>query len=31
MTEIKIKQLVLENFKCHKILKLDFMGGIFIV
>ena len=27
MTEIKIKQLVLENFKCHKILKLDFMGG----
>ncbi len=27
MTEIKIKQLVLENFKCHKLLKLDFMGG----
>ena len=27
MTEIKIKQLVLENFKCHKILKLDFDGG----
>ena len=27
MTEIKIKRLVLENFKCHKILKLDFMGG----
>lgn len=27
MTEIKIKQLVLENFKCHKALKLDFMGG----
>ena len=26
MTEIKIKQLVLENFKCHKLLKLDFMG-----
>ena len=27
MTEIKIKRLVLENFKCHKSLKLDFMGG----
>ena len=27
MTEIKIKRLVLENFKCHKTLKLDFMGG----
>ena len=27
MTEIKIKRLVLENFKCHKALKLDFMGG----
>lgn len=27
MTEIKIKRLVLENFKSHKILKLDFMGG----
>ena len=27
MTEIKIKRLVLENFKCHKNLKLDFNGG----
>ena len=27
MTEIKIKRLVLENFKCHKSLKLDFEGG----
>ena len=27
MIEIKIKQLVLENFKCHKNLKLDFDGG----
>lgn len=27
MTEIKIKRLVLENFKCHKALKLDFEGG----
>ena len=27
MTEIKIKRLVLENFKCHKSLKLEFMGG----
>ena len=27
MTEIKIKRLELENFKCHKALKLDFMGG----
>ena len=27
MTEIKIKRLVLENFKCHKSLKLDFDGG----
>ena len=27
MTEIKIKRLVLENFKCHKVLKLDFEGG----
>ena len=27
MTEIKIKQLVLENFKCHKNLKLDFECG----
>ena len=27
MTEIKIKRLVLENFKCHKNLKLDFEGG----
>ena len=26
MTEIKIKRLELENFKCHKALKLDFMG-----
>ena len=26
MTEIKIKQLALENFKCHKILKLEFNG-----
>ena len=27
MTEIKIKRLSLENFKCHKSLKLDFDGG----
>ena len=27
MTEIKIKRLVLENFKCHKYLCLDLMGG----
>lgn len=27
MTEIKIKKLVLENFKCHKSLNLDFAGG----
>ena len=27
MTEIKIKRLELENFKCHKALQLDFMGG----
>ena len=27
MTEIKIKRLILENFKCHKSLKLDFEGG----
>ena len=27
MTEIKIKRLGLENFKCHKSLKLDFAGG----
>ena len=27
MTEIRIKRLSLENFKCHKSLKLDFMGG----
>ena len=27
MTEIKIKRLALENFKCHKYLSLDFMGG----
>ena len=27
MTEIKIKRLILENFKCHKSLKLDFDGG----
>ena len=27
MTEIKIKKLSLENFKCHKNLALDFMGG----
>ena len=27
MTEIKIKRLGLENFKCHKSLKLDFEGG----
>ena len=27
MTEIKIKRLALENFKCHENLKLDFDGG----
>lgn len=27
MTEIKIKRLVLENFKCHQSLRLDFDGG----
>ena len=27
MTEIKIKRLVRENFKCHKYLCLDLMGG----
>ena len=27
MTVIKIKRLALENFKCHKYLSLDFMGG----
>lgn len=27
MTEIKIKRLLLENFKCHKSLRLDFDGG----
>ena len=27
MTEIKINRLVLENFKCHKSLRLDFEGG----
>ena len=27
MTEIKIKRLVLENFKCHKSLRLDFECG----
>ena len=27
MTEIKIKRLYLENFKCHKALTLNFMGG----
>lgn len=27
MTEIKIKRLSLENFKCHEHLTLDFMGG----
>ena len=27
MTEIKIKRLVLENFKCHKSLRLDFDGA----
>ena len=27
MTEIKIKQLRLENFKCHKALTLNFNGG----
>ena len=27
MTEIKIKRLSLENFKCHNRLVLDFMGG----
>lgn len=27
MTNIRIKRLALENFKCHKNLTLDFMGG----
>ena len=27
MTEIKIKRLVLENFKCHRYLSLDLNGG----
>ena len=27
MTSIRIKRLSLENFKCHKNLTLDFMGG----
>ena len=27
MTSIRIKRLTLENFKCHKNLTLDFMGG----
>ena len=27
MTNIRIKRLTLENFKCHKNLTLDFMGG----
>ena len=27
MTSIRIKRLSLENFKCHKSLTLDFMGG----
>ena len=27
MTNIRIKRLSLENFKCHKSLTLDFMGG----
>ena len=27
MTSIRIKKLALENFKCHKNLTLDFMGG----
>ena len=27
MTEIKIKRLYLENFKCHRSLKLEFMGS----
>ena len=27
MTSIRIKRLSLENFKCHKALTLDFMGG----
>ena len=27
MVNIKIMRLILENFKCHKNLKLDFMGG----
>ena len=27
MTEIKIKRLTLENFKCHKSLRLDFESG----
>lgn len=26
MTDIKIKTLILENFKCHRLLKLDFNG-----
>ena len=27
MTSIKIKSMRLENFKCHSLLNLDFMGG----
>lgn len=27
MTDIKIKTLILENFKCHRLLKLDFNGA----
>ena len=27
MTDIKIKRLALENFKCHKSLTLNFEGG----
>ena len=27
MTDIKIKRMVLENFKCHKSLRLDLEGG----
>ena len=27
MTDIKIKRLCLENFKCHRYLRLDFEGG----